>query len=206
MIRTLATFLLAASAALHAQAPVEGTDYERLASPPVSSSGPIEVVEVFSYTCPYCASLEPVISTWSEKLPGDVAFSQQPVPFGNPGEAYARGFYAAEAMGQLKPFHEALFRALHVERRAIRNAEDVATVAAEAGLDKEPFLATMQSFAVNAKIARAKQAVGGYAIAGTPTVIVANTYRVSVPRQGGFERMLQIVDALLVQERQARGG
>lgn len=206
MMRILASVLLLASAALHAQAPVEGTDYERFASPPAGASGPIEVVEVFSYTCPYCASLEPVITTWSEKLPDDVAFSQQPVPFGNPGEAYARGFYAAQAMGSLKPFHEAMFRALHVERRAIRDAEDVAAVAGEAGLDRDAFLATMQSFAVNASLARARQAVSGYAIAGTPTLIVAGKYRVNVPRQGGFERMLQIADALLAQEREARGG
>jgi len=205
MTRILASFLLlVAGAAAQAQAPVEGRDYERLASPATASGGAIEVVEVFAYTCPYCASLEPVIGTWSGQLPADVAFSKQPVPFGNPGETHARAFYAAQAMGTLQPFHEALFRALHVERKPLRSPADMAELAASVGMDREQFLATMDSFAVKTRIARAKQAVTGYAIAGTPTVIVAGKYRVNVPREGGFERMLKIVDALVAQEREAR--
>lgn len=206
MLRILASLLLFTATGLHAQAPVEGRDYQLLGAPATQASGPIKVVEVFAYTCPYCASLEPVIASWSSKLPDDVAFSQQPAPFGGPSETYSRAFYAAQAMGALDSVHPALFRALHVERRALRTAEDVAAVAAEQGVDKEQFLATMKSFAVNARIAQAKQAVASYAIAGTPTLIVADKYRVSVPREGGFERMLQIVDALVEQERAARNG
>jgi len=42
-----------------------------------------------------------------------------------------------------------------------------------------------------------------YGVDGTPSMIVNGKYRVMSPQQGGFKRMLEIVDALVAQEHAA---
>ena len=204
--------LLFAAAACSAQTPPaasmdlqEGRDYQRInpTVPPSSPAGTIEVIEVFGYSCIHCANLQPLVDQWKAQLPADVHFSYMPAIFGGAWEIYGRAYYAAETMGILSAAHSAVFRALHVERRPVRSVEDVADLFAEHGVTREDFMAGMNSFAVNAKVARAQQTVQRYGVEGTPAMIVAGKYRVMSPAEGGFQRMLEIVDALVARERAA---
>lgn len=209
-----AVFALALSSALavfasptlaNPLAPVEGQDYT-LVEPPVEtrSGDKIEVVEVFSYSCSHCAHLQPQLGTWKQTLPADVKFEYLPSAHGGVAEAYARAFYTAETMGALDKTHEALFVALHEERRPISKVDDLVSFYADHGLDKEQFLSTMQSFAVDAKIIEARTRLNSLGVSGTPTLFVDGKYRIMAPREGGFTRMLQITDALIVKAREER--
>lgn len=205
-----AAALLASTVACSAQVPAAanltaGTDYQ-LINPPVPSSAPagkVEVIEVFGYSCVHCATLQPVVNDWKSSLPEHVQFNYMPAVFGGAWEVYARAYYAAETMGILEKSHDAIFKALHTDRKPIQSIEDVADLYTAYGVTREEFLASMQSFAVNAKIARAQQTVQRYAVDGTPAMIVNGKYRVMSPREGGFQRMLEIVDALVAQEHAA---
>src|SRR5690606_36654359 len=182
----------------------EGRDYFPIEpAQPTTSDDKIEVVEVFGYSCVHCATLQPFVDAWKPKLADDVEFTYMPAVFGGIWEVYGRAYYTAETMGVLEKTHSDLFKALHVERRPIRSLEDVAAFYGDYGVDPEEFLGTMQSFAVNAKIARATQTVQRYGVEGTPTMVVNGKYRVPAPREGGFERQLQIVDQLVEMERAA---
>ncbi|HZR70224.1 MAG TPA: hypothetical protein VFB01_14380, partial [Burkholderiales bacterium] len=60
----------------------EGRQYVRLKNPvPVESGNKIEVIEFFSYGCPHCADLEPILEQWLKTLPPDVQFRRVPVLF-----------------------------------------------------------------------------------------------------------------------------
>ncbi len=210
MLHRLASLLLLAAAtfagAAQAQpaAPVEGQDYTVLDPPAATLSGDrIEVVEVFGYSCVHCAHLAPLISAWKKKQPADVKVEYVPAVFGGIWEIYGRVYYTAETMGVLDITHDELFHALHTERRPVSKIEDIADFYAEHGVDKEQFLATLDSFPVNAKVANARQRAVAWNVEATPTMIVAGKYKVMAPRQGGFERMLEIVDALVARERAA---
>ena len=182
-----------------------GVDYIELDSAQTFGNGPgIEVAEVFGYGCIHCANLEPLISAWKARLPQDVDFVYVPAVFGGAWEAWARAFYTAETMGVLARSHDAVFKAIHGERVQIRNLDDIANLYTRFGVDKQQFLATMESFAVNAKIARSAQQVPRWGVDATPTMVVAGKYRVAAPREGGFERMLDVVDFLVAKERAAR--
>ena len=208
-----AAALLASAVACSAQAPAAanltaGTDYQ-LINPPVPTSaaaGKVEVIEVFGYSCVHCATLQPIVNDWKKGLPEHVQFNYMPAVFGGAWEVYARAYYAAETMGILDKSHDAIFKALHTDRKPIQSIEDVADLYTEYGVSREEFMASMQSFAVNAKIARAQQTVQRYGVDGTPSMIVNGKYRVMSPREGGFPRMLEIVDSLVAQEHAAAAG
>ena len=188
--------------------PREGTDYTVI-DPPVllsPSPGKIEVVEVFAYTCPHCASLQPRMTAWEATLPADVEFRYAPMPHGV-SEPIARAFYAAEAMGERKRTHDAMFDAIAIKRRLrTGSAEELADLYAENGVDRDALLSTMNSFAVNAQIARTKKAIERWAIEATPTVIVNGRYKVTVTQDRGQDGLISAVDHLIARERAARAG
>ena len=186
-------------------APVEGQDYTLIDPPAATLSGDkIEVVEVFGYSCVHCAHFAPSLSEWKKQQPADVKVEYVPAVFGGIWEIYGRVYYTAESLGVLDLTHDELFKALHTERRPVNKIEDIADFYAEHGVDKEQFLATMNSFPVNAMIDTARKRAVAWGVDATPTVIVAGKYKVLAPRQGGFPRMLEIMDALIAKERAAR--
>lgn len=194
-----------AAAAMQAVPPRYGTDYEILPVPqPTYGSGKIEVAEVFGYTCIHCAHLQPSVDTWKPTLASDVRFEYVPGVFGGVWDNFARAYFAAQIMGVQDKTHDAIFKAIHIER-SIKTGDlpEIADLYAKQGVDREKFLATMQSFAVTAKLNRAKQFALRTGVTGTPTMIVAGKYRVSVPQDRGFEGMLSTVDFLLGYERAA---
>ena len=85
---------------------VEGTHYfptaQKLAT---SDDNVIEVVEMFSYTCPHCFRLEPAIDEWKQSLPDNVTFTKVPAIFRDSWLELAKVYYAAEATGDLELLH-----------------------------------------------------------------------------------------------------
>lgn len=182
-----------------------GRDYFPIEPVQSTNSGDrIEVIEVFGYSCIHCAHLAPQLTAWKKALPADVKLDYMPAVFGGVWEVYGRAYYAAETMGVLENTHDALFEALHTEKRKIGSLDDLGAWYAEHGVDKAQFLSTMESFTVNTKIAQAKQQVSAYGVDGTPSLIVNGKYRVVAPREGSFTKMLQITDWLIERERAAK--
>ena len=185
-------------------APVAGTDYIEIPNGQRFSSGDrIEVAEVFAYWCGHCAAFEPLVNAWKARLPADVNFVTVPVVF-DPNDNFPRAFYAAEAMGTLAKTHDATFKAIHIDRKLRPNADAASIAAFYAGLgvDQARFTSTMQSFAVNANLGRARQFVTRNGVEATPTIIVNGKYRVMASRS--LEDLTRITDHLVAMERAAQ--
>lgn len=188
-------------------APVAGTDYVEIAGgqPFQPGTGKIEVVEVFGYTCPHCASFEPLVGAWKAKLPADVQFTPVAAPFGGYWIPYAKAFYTAEAMGLLGKTHDAMFRAIHVERslpvQPLPTPEQIAGFYAKYGANPQQFISTMSSFAVDAKLKRAEQFLTRSGVDSTPTIVVDGKYRVTAKT---LEDTLRVTEHLVARERAAQ--
>ena len=136
-----------------------GRDYFPIEPVQSTNSGDrIEVIEVFGYSCIHCAHLAPQLTAWKKALPADVKLDYMPAVFGGVWEVYGRAYYAAETMGVLENTHDALFEALHTEKRKIGSLDDLGAWYAEHGVDKAQFLSTRESFTVNTKIAQERAA------------------------------------------------
>ena len=189
-------------------APVAGVDYEEIpgGQPFEPGSGQIEVVEVFSYTCPHCASFEPLLLAWRGKQTADVRFTPVAGPFGANPEPFAKAYYAAQSLGVLGKTHEQIFRAVHIDRTLPpqgADAEKIAEFYAKYGVDPAQFAGAMGSFAVDAKVKRAIQFIQRSGVEGSPTIVVDGKYRVTGKT---LEDTLRITTHLVAKERAARGG
>jgi thiol:disulfide interchange protein DsbA len=190
--------------AAQANAEESKAPYVELTNPvPVAEPGKIEVVELFWYGCPHCYAFEPVINPWVEKLPSDVNFVRIPAMFGGPWDAHGQMFLTLEAMGVEHQVHAAVFNAIQKEGKKLTKKEDMAEFLATQGVDKDKFLATFDSFAIQGQIKKARELAKKYEITGVPTMIVNGKYRFDIGSAGGANEALQLADKLIAKERAA---
>lgn len=187
-------------------APVEGTHYVKLSTPaPVTLPTPdkkIEVVEFFSYACPHCSALEPLIEPWAKKLPADVAFRQVPVGFSAVYQVLQKTYYALEELGQLPNVHRKVFAAIHQQSKRLGTESDVTAFVAANGVDAAKFTEAYRGFGVNTKVNRAKQLSEAYKIDGVPAIGVQGRYYTAASLAGTHERALAVAEFLIQKSRQ----
>lgn len=194
---------LAIAAEAQAQGgPVEGQHYHRLPQPvPVSTPGKVEVLEFFSYACPHCNALEPLIEPWAKRLPADVVFRRVPVFFQRPQWEFLQSlYYAIEATNQVDPLHRKVFAAMHVERKNIAREADVLALAAANGADGAKLVDAMKSFGVQSKVRQAKQLSDAYRIEGVPALGVQGRWTTG-SEAGSHEAALRVAEYLIGQAR-----
>jgi thiol:disulfide interchange protein DsbA len=210
--------MLVMNGVLAQQPPVIGREYTRINPPqPVSSGNKIEVMEFFWYGCPHCYHLEPSLQTWLKRKPSDVEFRFIPGTFGAPQwEPLTRTYYALDAMALAGKYHDAIFAAIHGEkdqnrqRAMISDPRVIADWLASKGVDKQKFLDTYSSFAVNGRTQRSVDMTRNYDISGTPSLAVDGKYltapsmTVNADSSVNYERFFQVVDQLIAQARKER--
>lgn len=161
-------------------APAQGTDYS-LINPPQAptTEGKVEVIEFFSYGCPHCYHLSPLLSEWEKtQLPANAVLIKVPVSFGRrEWGQLVRAYYTLEATGDLKRLDAKLFDAIHAEGQKLFDVDALAGWAAQHGVDANKFRSLFNSPEITAKATRADQLSRDYKINGVPTLTVAGKYR-----------------------------
>ncbi len=190
-----AAFGLLLSALLGPTAVLAAERYQTLDGPkPGDDPDTIEVREFFWYGCPHCDNFRHHIADWKDDVPEGVTFTHVPAIFRPSWEVHARAFYAAKIMGVLDRFHHPMFEAIHDEGRKLQSAEAIGAFVEELDIDGDEFAKTMNSFAVNARIKRAKRLQSAYGVRGTPSVVIDGRYIISAGDAGSFDNMIQIID------------
>lgn len=178
--------------------------YENVVPPvPTESGDKVEVVEMFWYGCPHCYQFEPHIQNWKASKPDNVKFTAVPAVFRKSWEMHARAFYAAEAMGKLDTFHRQFFKAIHEKRMRFKDRAALGEWVASIGLDADEFLSNFDSFAVAAKVQKAKKLTHQYKINGVPSIIVNGKYRSSGSLTGTYKNLIKVTNTLVAEESKA---
>lgn len=180
----------------------EGTDYTRYttAQPTQSPPDTVEVIEFFMHSCPHCATLEPYVERWVSNKPSNVSFVRIPVSFNKMAAVHMRAYYAAEALGVTEDIHTDFFNEIHVKKNHLADERSLAAFFEKHGVDKEKFLGTMESFAVDSMTRKAQSIAARYRIQSVPTMVVNGKYSTDGRRAGSYQRMFQIIDYLVEKE------
>ncbi len=207
LLATFAALALAIAPSASAQAtdaPAEGRDYVRIEGglPFHGDARRIEVAEVFAYWCHHCHAFEPLVAQWKTRLPADVRFVQVPAAF-DANDPFARATFAARRLKLPASVHDALFRAIHVDRSLSPNANAAALAQFHAGhgVDAARFLAEMDSPGVSTQMRWARKFAELSGVEGTPTLIVDGRYRVL---GRSHQDAIRIADQLIAQLRAQR--
>jgi thiol:disulfide interchange protein DsbA len=156
----------------------EGVQYVPIQpQPAVGSGGQVEVIEFFWYGCQHCRDFEPTVLKWKVGLSENVSFVQMPVMFGGSADLHAQVYYALEGIGELERLHPKIFDAIHVDKRDLKSREAIDAFLAEHDVDMAAFNEAMSSFAVAAKVNRARALMRRYGVRSVPTMVVDGRYR-----------------------------
>ena len=202
----------------HAQNWVEGTNYYPVVPAQHTNVAPgkIEVAEVFSYGCPFCAQINPLIEQLRKSLPPNAQMVYIPASF-NPSEAwpmFQRAACTAQALGIFDQTHDKMFDAVwktgelaisdpktHALRNPMPTIEDAAKYYNHiSGIPVDKFLAAAKSFSVDVQMRRDDALVMAYHIDGTPSLVVNGKYRISVQSAGGMKEMIEVAKWLVAKE------
>ncbi len=151
----------------------EGQQYVRL-QPPADQpapTGPVVIVEAFSYACPHCAEFAPYMDQLKAALPRGVEVRSMPVVFNAEWMAAAQAYYAARELGVLAKTHDAVFKARR-EHYPLNSLQDYASFYARHGVDPEKFLAAATSDATMRQMRADQHTEIGWGIDSTPTLVV----------------------------------
>lgn len=196
-IKVLLVSVLSFSGATFAQS---ANKFVSVNPPQATEPGKVEVLEFFSYSCPHCAVVEPMVADWKKTLPSDAVFFSVPVAFNAAMKPLQELFYALEAIGR-SDLHPQVFVAIHQEKKRIFTKDAIVAWVASQGVDRTQFVAAMDSFGVRSKVQRADQLAKGYAIQGTPSVAVDGRYLTSPTEAGGYQEMIDVANELVRRSR-----
>lgn len=182
---------------LNAQSFEEGTHYTLIdGAMPTAAGAPVEIVEVFSYSCGHCYSFEPIIETYKKNLPDGVVFKQMHIKWDKVTENLSRAFYTSQALNN-EAAHQNIFKAIHVDRKKVQFPEDFEGIFVAAGTDAETFNKTFNSFGVTSKVKRADKLIREYRVDSTPQLIVGGRYKIQAKSNISHQQMVEIADFLV---------
>ena len=203
----LATLGVALSlVALPTHAQQLGGDYTEVV-PALVTDAPdkIDVIEFFSYACPHCNELNPILNQWAAKLPPDVAFQKVAVGFNTPFyQLMAKLFYSLDALGESKRLDEAVFKAIHSQGVKLIDEKSVTAWVATQGIDGKKFGDAFASFGVLNQAKRADMLVQKAKIRGVPALLVDGRYLVGGPNIKSNTDLLAVTDKLVAKVRAER--
>ena len=174
----------------------QGTDYVVLSQPQPTTvpPGKVEVMEVFSYGCPFCNQFEPVIRRLERSLPANAQMVFLPASF-HPEEdwpMFQQAYFAAQSLGIAQRTHQAMYDAVwksgqlavddpvtHRLVRPLPSLEDAARYYSHlTGISTRTFLAAARSFGVAVQMREADTQILAMQVPGTPCLIVGGKYRI----------------------------
>jgi thiol:disulfide interchange protein DsbA len=177
----------------------EGVHYFLIEGAPAAPVETQELSEVFSYLCTHCNTFEPYVSSWKQNKPEGVVFRRVPAVFGRESwELYARGYVTAEMMNVPDEAHMALMDRIWKEKDIMRNMDELATFYSQFGVDREKFISTSRSFAVDGKLRKDQALIQTWGIRGTPSLVLNGKYLITGSSAvASYDVMFDIVDYLI---------
>lgn len=168
-----------------------------------TSNKEVEVIEFFSYGCPWCFRLEATLEKWVADKPKNVTFKRVPVVFEKSWDIYAKTYYTAEALDVTNKINTKIFKAIHEEKQTLTDEKQVEDFFVKAGIDKETFESAWNfSPGIDMQMNRGFQLLRKYKILSVPTLVIDGHYKVnSKMAKGDFDRMMRITNYLIKKSR-----
>ena len=179
----------------------EGIEYTQLDTAVATQTGnKIEVLEFFWYGCPHCFAFEPTLKKWKKTLPANVQFTRVPSPVNPSWMVHTKAYYTLQIMGEGDKHHDAIFNAMHIQKKRLSSKEAIADFLASQGVNKEAFLSNYDSFAVEMRARQALQLSQQYKVNGVPMLAVNGKYTISGSQAGSHQGMVDVANFLIKKE------
>ena len=159
----------------------------------------VDVIEFFSYTCPWCYRLDPILMKWVKKNQSRLHFHRVPVEFNTEWARLAKAYYVASALQLEDKVSPALFEAQqrYGHSKAMPLTE-IAKVFATHGIDNKTFEQAMSaSPTVRAQLGEGRKLAKQLNIYQIPSLVIAGRWQTDPQLAGGLLPLLKVLDQLV---------
>lgn len=166
----------------------EGEHYQVIAE--VGTSKP-EVKEFFSYYCPACNALDPVVQSVVKSLPEGTTFKKYHVDFMGAATpeiqtGLTRAMAVAKTQNKATELNNAFFKHIHVDRKTFANADDIRAVAISQGIDAAVYDKTIKNIVVQSQVKLIQKEQNELSkariLTSVPTFIVNGRYKIDISK------------------------
>lgn len=158
----------------------------------------VQVLQFFSYDCPTCYALEPVVEAWLKTKPKYVQFEQIPVSDNNPTLiALERVYYVTRMLGAHLP--SLIFKLIYEEGKDLSDPTIAKTEFIKKGVSENEY-ETANNFkaGIETQMARGSSLQKTYNIDTIPVFIVGGRYETHLEMTGGnMIRLFEVIDHLI---------
>jgi thiol:disulfide interchange protein DsbA len=119
-------------------------------------------------------------------------------------EAFARAYYALEALGALERLHWPLYDNHHFDGRRLDEEPNLLAWVAANGIDPARFQQAWNSIETRQQVEFARRQLGAYGVRGVPTFVVNGRYLTSARMAGGVGEMMAVLEFLVARVRDER--
>lgn len=194
---------------------VQGTNYVLLDQPQATTvpAGKAEVMEIFSYACPFCDKFQPIMQQIEHGLPHYAQMVYLPASF-IPTEdwpMFQQAYFAAQSLGIADRTHQAMYdavwktgqlatvdQATNQLMHPMPSLEDAARYYSKlTGVDEQRFLTAARSFGVANEMRQADAQIMAMQVPGTPCIVVDGKYRVVMESLTSPADVISVVNFLV---------
>ena len=166
------------------------------------TSGPIQVIEFFSYECPACERIDPTMEELRESLPDTVEFRRVHVTFSSRQRLLARAHIALSHHKAMQRNHGRIFRAIHDRNKRFMTDESMGDFVDGFGIEKDTLVGTMSGSRVEEIMRKNRSLVEEVDVLSIPTLLVGDKYvmNTSLPRSKLIDATLKLVAKLTAEK------
>ncbi|MBN7821705.1 thiol:disulfide interchange protein DsbA/DsbL [Bowmanella yangjiangensis] len=177
----------------------EGTHYDVISDK--GTSKPV-VQEYFSFWCPACNAVEPVVQQMKAKLESEgVKFEKVHVNFMRFADeetqnAASRAMMIGRALKQEEKLNGAIFAHIHKQRQPVTSLDDLKGIYVSQGVSAERFDEMAESFAVNSLLARNNKTLeqnNRHLTKGVPAFLINGKYRAMFTRDMTPDQVIELI-------------
>ncbi|USD65318.1 thiol:disulfide interchange protein DsbA/DsbL [Vibrio sp. SCSIO 43136] len=157
------------------------------------------VTELFSFYCPHCFTMEPIIKGLKAQLPANAKFEKAHVSFmgGEMGTLMSKAYATMVSLKVEEFMVPAMFEQVQVKQKPPQTAQEMRAFFVANGVDGNKFDAAFNGFAVDSMVRRYDQQFKNADLKGVPAVVVNNKYLVKAGSVSSAEEYHQLVNFLL---------
>lgn len=181
---------------------IENQDYvvlDKQSQTDNSSNDKIEVVEFFSYGCPYCEMIEHEISAWLKDKPANVRFTRLAIPRKGKWLTYTRFFYALEMISSAEQERilPLIYDTIHTQKINLDNEKDIFTWAKKQNVDLDLLAKYFPSEQIDQQIEQALALSKSFQLQYIPAIYVNGKYQLILDSKNQYKGTKEQLNELI---------
>ncbi|WP_170132024.1 thiol:disulfide interchange protein DsbA/DsbL [Arenicella xantha] len=176
-----------------AQSFVEGTHYSVVEHSTLSESP--EVVEFFSFSCPGCYAMEPLVESMQAAMP-EINLRRVHMPYGGRKAKQSQKVFVLMTLLHAEQYKNAIFERIHLQQDLFDSDEEIIGYFVDIGYERLKVEQLFRSFSADTKLRQMNKEGINRKVQSVPSFVVNGRYQVILAAVSSADDFTRLIDYL----------